>query len=72
MGATAAIGTLVNQGTAMQPDQHVLGSNRLLCQVGPRSTILGGLGGIGPLKTGRFLWFRDRQFLFTHSPFTKE
>ena len=75
MGATAAIGTLVGRGKATQPDQHRLGENRLYAHIGPRATTLVGPSGSGTVdqKTARQqLWFRDSQFLFTHSPFTKE
>ena len=57
------------------PDQHRLGENRLYAHIGPRATTLVGPSGSGTVdqKTARQqLWFRDSQFLFTHSPFTKE
>jgi len=65
----------VNQDTARHSMQHVLRADRCYAHGGPQSTILGGsnsLIGLGPLKTVRFLWFRDSQFLLTYSPFTKE
>jgi len=73
MGATAALSmvtTLANQDTAMHSDQHVLRADRCYAHIiGPRLTILGGLGS---LTTGTQLWFRDGRFLFTSSPVTKE
>ena len=72
MGATAAIGTLVSQSPARQPDQHVLGDMRFYAQIDPPSTIIGGLSGRTQATAHTQLWFRDRQFLFTFSPFTKE
>jgi hypothetical protein len=78
MGATAALGfvtMLATQDTARQSDQHMLGADRYYAHVGPRVTILGGSSGLGeldPLNTRTQLWFRDGQFLFTYSPFTKE
>lgn len=75
MGATAAIGALVSQSPARQPDQHVLGDSRCYAQMGPPSTIIGGPsrgGTLDQLSARQQLWFRDSQFLFTYSPFTKE
>ena len=75
MGATAAIGALVSRGMGTLLDQHRLGEHRLYANLGPLATIIGGpsesdtLDQISPRQQ---LWFRDGQFLFTHSPFTKE
>ena len=57
------------------PDQHRLGENRLYAHIGPPSTVIGvpSRGGtLDQLSARQQLWFRDSQFLFTHSPFTKE
>lgn len=78
MGSTATLSlvhALAGQGTARLSVQHLLGNSRFYAQIGPCSTILGGASGLGSpgsLKTVRFLWFRDSQFLLTYSPFTKE
>jgi hypothetical protein len=72
MGATAAIGTLAGQGTARQPDQHRIGDNRFYTNLGPLATIIGGPNGRTQSTAHTQRWFRDGQFLFTHSPFTKE
>lgn len=73
MGSTAALGA--PSVKAGQPDQRRIGATRLYAHLGPMSTILGGPGSLGGLdrKTVRQqVWFRDSQFLFTFSPFTKE
>ena len=73
MGVTAALNAVVvSQPMARPRDHHRLGAHRLSAHLGPCVTILGGPIGLGPPKTARFLWFRDRQFLFTSSPYTKE
>ncbi|RPH76588.1 MAG: hypothetical protein EHM80_14320 [Nitrospiraceae bacterium] len=69
MGSIAAIGTLVSQGKARQPDQHRVGENRLYANLGPLATIIGGPSGRMQTTAKTSLWFRDRQFLFTSSPF---
>jgi hypothetical protein len=77
MGSTATLGmvhTLAGQGTAIPSVQQVLRSNRLYAHVGTMSTILGGPGsqGLGRKTARQSVWFRDRQFLLTFLPFTKE
>lgn len=75
MGATAAIATVIGQGTAMPRIMQRLGDNRFYAQRGPRSTPLSEPSGSGTVdqKTARQqVWFRGRQFLHTHSPFTRE
>ena len=83
MGATATLSVvemLTNQGTARPSVQHVLEDKaterrRGYTHVGQHSTILAGpssLSRLGHRTTETYLWFRDGQFLFTFSPFTKE
>ena len=69
MGATEALGTLVS---AKQSNHHWLGEHRLYANLGPLGTIIRGPSGPTQKMAHAQLWFRDGQFLFTHSPFTKE
>jgi len=69
------VNALAGQDTAIPSVPHVREGDRLYAHFGPRSTILGGssyVGGFGRLTTRMSLWFRDGQFLFTYSSFTKE
>jgi hypothetical protein len=68
MGSTAALGA--PSVKAGQPDQRRIGATRLYAHVGPRATILGGPRGRPQTTAHTPPWFRDRQFLFTYSPFT--
>ena len=72
MGATSAIGALVSRGMGTLIDQHRLGEHRLYANLGPLATIIGGPSARTQSTAHTRLWFRDSQFLITHSPFTKE
>jgi hypothetical protein len=58
MGSTAAVSAVTTR------------TNQAV--VGPPSTIVGGTSGRTQETARTPLWFRDRQFLFTYSPYTKE
>ena len=80
MGATASLTallmeahTLADQGAAIR--SAIPKATGSLPTSSPQSTILGGpsgLSGLGQMNARPRVWFRDRQFLFTYSPYTKE
>lgn len=77
MGSTGALNmvmahALAGQGPVRPAVLHLCGDSRGAAHLGPGWTILGGPHACTQTTVRTSLWFRDRQFLFTFSPYTKE